>query len=70
MPVKGQAATKPKYQALFESLKTDIISGRYKAGQKLPSEAALVTKSVLLGPLSALSCTMVVATAGAVVSSE
>lgn len=45
MPVKVQAATKPKYQALFESLKTDIISGRYKPGQKLPSEAALVTKS-------------------------
>jgi GntR family transcriptional regulator, arabinose operon transcriptional repressor len=35
----------PKYQKLFESLKADIISGRYKPGQKLPSEAALVKKS-------------------------
>ncbi|MFL6448947.1 MAG: GntR family transcriptional regulator [Bryobacteraceae bacterium] len=45
MPVKGQAAVKPKYQVLFESLKADIVGGRYKPGQKLPSEAALVTKS-------------------------
>lgn len=36
---------KPKYQQLFESLKADILSGRYKPGQKLPSEAALVNKS-------------------------
>ncbi len=35
----------PKYQRLFESLKADIVSGRYKPGQKLPSEAALVNKS-------------------------
>lgn len=35
----------PKYQQLFESLKADILSGRYKPGQKLPSEAALVIKS-------------------------
>ena len=34
-----------KYQKLFESLKLDIVSGRYKPGQKLPSEAALVNKS-------------------------
>src|SRR5437868_14565010 len=35
----------PKYQKLFESLKADIVSGRYQPGQKLPSEAALVRKS-------------------------
>ncbi len=36
---------KPKYQTLFESLKADILSGRFGPGQKLPSEAALVNKS-------------------------
>src|SRR5947209_11324877 len=45
MPAKDQSAVKPKYQTLFESLKADIVSGRYKPGQKLPSEAALVTRS-------------------------
>src|SRR3954449_4939113 len=45
MPAKSRSAAKPKYQALFESLKADILRGRYKPGQKLPSEAALVTKS-------------------------
>jgi DNA-binding LacI/PurR family transcriptional regulator len=38
-------AAKPKYQELFESLKADILSGRFKPGQKMPSEAALVNKS-------------------------
>jgi DNA-binding LacI/PurR family transcriptional regulator len=38
-------SVKPKYQKLFESLKADILSGRFKPGQKLPSEAALVNKS-------------------------
>src|SRR5689334_6385476 len=36
---------KPKYQQLLESLKADILSGKFKPGQKFPSEAALVTKS-------------------------
>jgi GntR family transcriptional regulator, arabinose operon transcriptional repressor len=36
---------KPKYQTLFESLKADILSGRFGPGQKLPSEAALVNKT-------------------------
>ncbi|HTU46281.1 MAG TPA: GntR family transcriptional regulator [Bryobacteraceae bacterium] len=36
---------KPKYQKLFESLKTDILSGRFQPGQKLPSEAALVNRT-------------------------
>src|SRR3954447_1650229 len=45
MSVTGRTPSKPKYQELFELLKADILSGRYKPGQKLPSEAALVTKS-------------------------
>src|ERR1700761_2324313 len=36
---------KPKYQKLFESLKSDIISGRFRPGQKLPSETALVNRT-------------------------
>lgn len=32
----------PKYQRVFESLQRRILSGTYKPGQKLPSEAALV----------------------------
>jgi len=39
------AKKKPKYQELFESLKADILSGRFVPGQKLPSEAALVNRS-------------------------
>jgi GntR family transcriptional regulator of arabinose operon len=39
------ATQKPKYQELFESLKADILSGRFGPGQKLPSEAALVNKT-------------------------
>ncbi len=35
----------PKYQLLFDSLKGDILAGRYRPGQKLPSEASLVTRS-------------------------
>lgn len=45
MAAKGSGTDKPRYQALFESLKADILSGRYAPGQKLPSEAALVTRS-------------------------
>lgn len=32
----------PKYQLIFERLARDIGAGKYKPGQKLPSEAALV----------------------------
>jgi len=32
----------PKYRQVLESLAKDILSGKYQAGQKLPSEAALV----------------------------
>jgi DNA-binding LacI/PurR family transcriptional regulator len=45
MERKGAGASKPKYLKLFDSLKADILSGRFKPGQKLPSEAALVNKS-------------------------
>src|SRR3954454_11071621 len=45
MPSKRTSLNAPKYQRLFESLKADIVSGRYQPGQKLPSEAALVNKS-------------------------
>lgn len=45
MATNRSGAGTPKYQALFESLKADILSGHYRPGQKLPSEAALVNKS-------------------------
>ncbi len=45
MDPRPSGPAKPKYQKLFESLKADILSGRFKPGQKLPSEAALVIKS-------------------------
>ena len=32
----------PKYRQVFETLSRDILSGKYLAGQKFPSEAALV----------------------------
>src|SRR5260370_19612396 len=40
-----EAMETPKYQLLFDSLKGDILAGRYRPGQKLPSEASLVTRS-------------------------
>jgi GntR family transcriptional regulator of arabinose operon len=36
--------TRPKYQVVLDQLLHDIGSGRYQPGQKLPSEAALVTR--------------------------
>lgn len=36
--------SKPRYRQLLDSLTADIVRGRYKPGQKLPSEAALVKK--------------------------
>ena len=38
------ASAKPLYQTIFERLSRDIASGRYKPGQKFPSEAALVKR--------------------------
>jgi GntR family transcriptional regulator of arabinose operon len=35
---------KPKHQQVFETLSRDILAGRYQAGQKFPSEAALVNR--------------------------
>jgi GntR family transcriptional regulator, arabinose operon transcriptional repressor len=35
----------PKYQRVFQELKTDIASGRYRHGQKMPSEAALMHRT-------------------------
>ena len=32
----------PKYRQVFENLSREILSGKYQAGQKFPSEAALV----------------------------
>lgn len=34
----------PKYQLVFDELRKEIVSGKYKAGQKLPSEADLVRR--------------------------
>ena len=34
----------PKYRQIFERLSRDITTGHYRAGQKLPSEAALVAR--------------------------
>jgi DNA-binding LacI/PurR family transcriptional regulator len=35
----------PKYQQLFDELKTEILSGRYRHGQKMPSEASMMNRS-------------------------
>ena len=45
MRTRRSVAAIPKYQELFDNLKADIVSGRYKPGQKLPSEAALTDRS-------------------------
>jgi DNA-binding LacI/PurR family transcriptional regulator len=37
-------APQPKYQRVFHELRKEIASGKFKAGQKLPSEAALVER--------------------------
>jgi len=34
----------PKYRQILEAIKTEIVSGRYQPGQKLPSEAALLKR--------------------------
>ena len=44
MSHSNAAVRLPKYQQVLESIKNDIISGRYQPGQKLPSEAALVKR--------------------------
>src|ERR1700741_4125406 len=44
MSLPRQASQSPKYQQILERIKEDILTGRYKEGEKLPSEAALVRK--------------------------
>jgi GntR family transcriptional regulator of arabinose operon len=34
----------PKYRQVIDAIKTDILSGRYEPGQKLPSEAGLLKR--------------------------
>ncbi len=41
MPLVG---FEPRYRQIMQSLEADINAGRFRAGQKLPSEAALVKK--------------------------
>jgi GntR family transcriptional regulator of arabinose operon len=42
--VKRTPQNKPKYQTVLEELVQDVVGGRYAAGQKFPSEAALVKR--------------------------
>ncbi len=44
MAYSNPAVQVPKYQQVLESIKNDILCGRYQPGQKLPSEAALVKR--------------------------
>src|SRR5215471_8446576 len=46
MSALSRALHSPKYQQILEKIKTDILTGQYKPGAKLPSEAALVKKFV------------------------
>jgi GntR family transcriptional regulator, arabinose operon transcriptional repressor len=39
---QDEPKVRAKYQAIYRSLKSAIISGKYKAGQRLPSESELV----------------------------
>lgn len=44
MPHTTATVPVPKYRRALETIKADILSGRYKPGQKLPSEAALLKR--------------------------
>src|SRR6202030_2598439 len=44
MSYSNTALKLPKYQHVLESIKNDILVGRYQPGQKLPSEAAFVKR--------------------------
>jgi GntR family transcriptional regulator, arabinose operon transcriptional repressor len=44
MSYPNPALKLPKYQHVLESIKNDILGGRYQPGQKLPSEAALLKR--------------------------
>lgn len=41
MMKSGLRPAPPKYQLVFENLRQEILSGQYRAGQKIPSEAHL-----------------------------
>jgi GntR family transcriptional regulator of arabinose operon len=42
--MNGEVKVRPRYLDIVESLRSDISSGRFKAGGRLPSEAELVRK--------------------------
>ena len=42
--MSSRNAAKPKHRQIFDTLSREIETGRYKAGQKMPSEAALVRR--------------------------
>lgn len=42
--MNGPERRKTKHQRVFDHLSRDIVAGRYQAGQKLPSESALVRR--------------------------
>jgi DNA-binding LacI/PurR family transcriptional regulator len=44
MQMSHGAVPKPKHRQVFEALSKEIAAGRYQAGQKFPSEAALVKR--------------------------
>lgn len=44
MKKRYEIRNKPKYEKIYEELKKNIITGRYKKGQKLPSKRALAEK--------------------------
>jgi GntR family transcriptional regulator, arabinose operon transcriptional repressor len=44
MPYSNPASSSPKYQQVLDTIKADILSGRYQPGQKLPSEAGLLKR--------------------------
>jgi DNA-binding LacI/PurR family transcriptional regulator len=41
---RARGKPKPKHRQLFDALQRDIAAGRYRPGQKFPSEAALVSR--------------------------
>ena len=42
--MRSADASKPKYRKIFDALSRDILAGRYRPGQRFPSEAALVQR--------------------------
>ena len=48
-----QKSRVPKYRQVFEEIQTAIINGRYAAGERVPSEAALVRRFKISRPTAA-----------------